>query len=109
MLSLLGLFLKHGRGDREKTEEESVIGSRTLRLILLLVAVAVATSSLGQPVSAQQTTDDQQLSAELQGLIDRWRKTNDTEEAIAALKAALRLEPQIKQWTLKELRAAMKG
>src|SRR5205814_1123853 len=54
-------------------------------------------------------TDDQRLSAELQGLIDRWQKTNDTEEEIAALETALRLEPQIKQWTLERARAALKG
>jgi hypothetical protein len=63
-------------------------------------------------VRAQQAdtaADDQRLTAELVGPINRWEKTNDQEEKINALETALRAESQIKQWALTGRRPDTKG
>jgi tetratricopeptide (TPR) repeat protein len=78
--------------------------------VLLLLA------SLAQPLPharAQQVQRSapakQDKAAELSRLIERWQKTDDPEVAIAALEAALRLEPQIRQWPLQASREQVRG
>ena len=78
--------------------------------VLLLLA------SLAQPLphaQAQQVQHavptDQDMGAELSRLIERWQKTDDPEAQIAALEAALRLEPQIRQWPLQASREQIRG
>ena len=92
-------------------DEGDVMWSFIARLgVLLLLA------SLAQPLPharAQQVQQaaptDQDMAAELSRLIERWQKTDDPEEQIAALEAALRLEPQIRQWPLQASREQVRG
>src|SRR6476661_803448 len=88
-----------------------VMWSFIARLVVLLLL-----ASLAEPLPharAQQVQQaaptDQDMAAELLRLIERWEKTDDREAKIAALEAALRLEPQIRQWPLNASREQVRG
>jgi CHAT domain-containing protein len=78
------------------------------RLGSLFVISAIA-SAIG--VDAQENTMVSGLrnGAEFIRVVQRWQKADDPEEQIAALEIALKLEPKLKQWPLKDPREQIKA
>ncbi len=80
-----------------------------LGIFLLLASLAQplprALAQEGQPAAPTE----QEMSAEFFRLVERWQKTDDTEVAIAALEALVRLEPRLRQWPLKASREEGRG
>ena|SRR5215471_13590285 len=65
----------------------------TMVMCVLLVAPG---SALAQKRGPAQT--EHQTAVEFTRRIERWQKSNDPDEEIAALEAALRLESQLRAW-----------
>jgi len=84
---------------RRSENKRTIVGGCALRFILL----AALGGSLQIPARAlaQQETplsSEQQETTEFSRLIERWRKSNDSEDKITALETALKVEPQLKAW-----------
>ena len=84
---------------RRSGNRRTIVGGGALRFILF----AALAGSLQVParVLAQQETPlstEQQDASEFSRLIERWQKSNDPEDKITALEAALKLEPKLKAW-----------
>ena len=80
----------------------------TLRVALAFFS-PLLTPSIDARAQQEITSFDEQKAAEFIRLIDHWQKSNDPEEAIAALEAALKLEPEMRQWPLQDRRERVRG
>jgi len=79
------------------------------RLALVLLVFGIVQTSTPVEAQPQMAPTEQEKAGELSRLIEQWQKTDDPEAQIAALEAALRLEPQIGQWPLQDSREASEG
>jgi hypothetical protein len=75
---------------------------------IMLACSVLATTRVALPQTADFAQADQQAAAEFSRLIER-AQTNDPEEGIAAIEAALKLEPELKTWPFKGSRQQLKG
>jgi len=79
---------------------------------VLGIMVACGVLAPANPALAQKSNSspaEQQAAGEFMELIQRALNTKDSEEQIAALEAALRLEPQLKIWPLTGSRQKFRG
>ena len=76
-------------------------------LALRLVFVAIALVANIKSGSAQQ--NDSEIRSRLKIQVDRSQQSKDLEEQITALEEALRLVPQVRQWTFQAPRLKAKG
>jgi CHAT domain-containing protein/tetratricopeptide (TPR) repeat protein len=77
------------------------------KLAAILVAGSLVTAGHLHAQSAQSELEEQKV-AEFMRLSELWRKTNDFEQKIAAVKGLLRLEPELRQLPVQASREQVK-
>jgi CHAT domain-containing protein len=83
------------------------VGQIVFGFTLVCSGLTIANPALAQKGKPAQA--EQNAAAEFFRLIGRLQNTQDPEERIATLEAALKLEPQIKAWPIKISRQLFKG
>jgi tetratricopeptide (TPR) repeat protein len=75
----------------------------------VILCIAVLAASINARAQQGRTESDQRNGAEFIRLIDHWQRGDDPEGAIAAIEAALNLEPKLTQWPLQAARERVKS
>jgi len=74
------------------------LGGSICRVSTLVFCVVLATPGSALARKREPAQTKRQAAVEFTRQIERWQKSDDPEEEIDALEAALKLEPQVKAW-----------
>jgi len=74
------------------------LGGSICRISAMVMCVVLAAPGSALAKKREPVQTKRQAAVEFTRQIERWQKSDDPEEEIGALEAALRLEPQVKAW-----------